>query len=144
MGKKIVSIVMTAFMLIMCVMTMTTLSMTNMKNNQDHILERAGSSVLSTNGEIKSDSSVTVRGSSLISSILEITRIDNKITGNGNKIYKYLTADGKTYQSRYTFNFEGMTDESDIVASIDEQAEYNIEYTFNSGGTVSVNIKKGS
>lgn len=129
-------------MLTLCVVSMTTLSLTNMKRTQDHVVERAGSSVLSTDGEISKDKTVTVNGSDLISSIIGVVAIDNRIPVQKDKVYSYKELNG-TYQSRYIFNFEGETDENAIVQRIDPTAQYELTYEFDDvNNSARVNITK--
>lgn len=89
MNQKIVSVFMTIFMLIMCVGLMTTFQFTNAQRNLDLSLERTDHSVLSTDGEVKSDTGVKVSGDKIISSIKYKEAIDSQRTIVGKqKIYE--------------------------------------------------------
>lgn len=144
MNNKIVSIFVTLFMLIMCVIAMVTLSLTNVKRTQDQVIERATGSVLSTDGEIREDSGAVIRGSSLISAIIGINAVDNKIPDQREKIYKYTEYDsyGNAHLfSRYTFDFNGDTNETSIVSKIEPNNNYILTYKFKDNGTAIVSIE---
>lgn len=109
-------------MLIMCIGLMTTFQFVNAQKNLDLNLARTDHSVLSTDGEVKEDTGVTVSGDSLISSIKYKNSIDSQRTIVGrDKIY----ADYKVYLGSTLLTEENAED----LVSTDYQyiMTYNLE-----------------
>ena len=143
MGSKIVSIFVTIFMLMMCMLALLTLNVTHMNKNNDLSVVRASSSVLSTNGEITSDSEVILRGSSLISSIIGADIIDSRLDDN-KKIYTtgdYNTAAGVITPSK-VYQFQGIISKpSEVTDKVDPMGYYSIKYLDNLKDATSITVE---
>lgn len=130
MGSKIVSIFVTVFMFIMCMLALLTLNMTNLSKSNDLQLARASSSVVSTDGEITKGSEVILRGSSLISSIIGADVIDNRLD-DGDKIYtagSYHEGNGVIVPIK-VYSFQGLiSSPSEVISKIDPDGYYTISY----------------
>ena len=134
---------MTGFMLIMCMIALTTMSLTNMKLQDDLVDSRVASSALSTDGEIVSTNGVILKGTDVISALVGINAIDNEMSYKQDKIYRYMESNG-TYQSRYVLKFGSYTTAGDIIKAIQPNEIYTLTYEFdNTNNTARVTIVKG-
>lgn len=148
MSNKIVSLVVTIFMLMMCMLALLVLNTTNLKQSQNIANLRANNSILSTDGEISSESEFVVRGSSVLSCISGLDIVDSRLS-DGEKVY---TVDREhelngvlVPQSVYSVTYNGAsTSVSDLLNNIDMNKYYSITYGSGTGiddpDSITVNI----
>lgn len=123
MNKKIISIAMTLFMLLLCLVLMVTFRLVNIRRNLDLSTDRADQSVLSIDGNVTDGAGARVSGASIISAV------------------KYA-ADLSEYNG-YTIKLGGMTLTPDNVESnITADSQYVLRYT-ESGGSIVVTVEAG-
>lgn len=148
MGNKLVSIFMTTFMLMMCVVAIATMGLSSAKRNQDMVVARANSAVVSTDGEVNGTGEVTgVRGSELISSIIGMDKIDKvnvSVLEDGSE--STTSRQNTIYANKYEFHYDGTvytvgadTGKEELLNKIEPDNLYILSYDFGpSKNTVSI------
>ena len=119
MGSKIVSIGMTILMLMLCLLSVITLNVINKERDVDMNKKIIGTSAVSTDMNILNSKDIIVDGSSLISSIVGIYQIDNRILDSRDKIYTIgdNSPSGGTVSVSYTFLYNGFPSHVPITVS---------------------------
>ena len=120
---------MTIFMLVMCVVIMTTMSMIRMKLDSDLVNARSINSAISTGGELNENGEIVMYGYELISGIIGTVDIDARIPDDKDKVYTFL-AGGTSLNRKYNFNFNGtsMSDLNSLISGIDPTKSYTVRY----------------
>lgn len=130
MGSKIVSIGMTILMLMLCLLSVVALNVINKERDLSTNKKIIGTSAVSTDVNILDSKDVVVEGSSLISSIVGIYQIDNRILDNRDKIYTIgeNSTSGGSVSASYTFLYNGTRSNSEIVKMIQPDKLYKLNY----------------
>lgn len=123
MNKKIISIAMTLFMLILCVILMVTFRTINIKRNLDINTNRADQSVLSIDGEVTDGVGANVSGASIISSV--------KHASSREEYNRYIIKLGETVLTP-----------DNVETNISSNSQYTLRYT-ESGSSIIVSIEVG-
>lgn len=129
MGEKIVTIGTTIFMLLICLLAVTTLNLINKEKDRDMAKDLISNSAISTEGNIEDSDRLVVSGSSLISSITGMYQIDNKILDARDKIYQMSSKKDGAPIAAYVFEYSGTRSNTEIIKAINPDAKYEIEYT---------------
>jgi len=124
MDKKIVTIAVTILMFALCIIAAITLSIVLGQKNSDLIESRTGTYTLSIGDETEE---MVVRGSALISSIVGIGDIEDRIPSVKESVYGHAELNGTTTMT-YSFRFGSETNWSNIVKKLSPDSLYTIKY----------------
>lgn len=140
MGSKIVSIGMTILMLMLCLLSVITLNVINKERDVDMNKKIIGTSAVSTDMNILNSKDIIVDGSSLISSIVGIYQIDNRILDSRDKIYTIgdNSPSGGTVSVSYTFLYNGTRSNPEIVKMIQPDKLYKLKYNVQDNSTTGI------